>query len=446
MAISIVGLLLLGVLAFVAIGYFTLAIGLSSKESTRAVGRVMLLVPAFVIVIGIAGLAMMFVLKPTPTATSDIQIAEAPASVSQNYEANAPDGSWGVSASDPETVVRHIEMQREEMERRHVVTLRNLQGQNDANQEQLRALAGELAVEKGEEPDEALKDLETTLSESAPTRIGENTVKEDAIPEPLTTLAQRLLDHPSYRVEGIAESPEGLRFLGNDKQEIEGFEAISGMTPVGHWASQTVFRAAKRPKWANDGHSGPVFQEVAAGIHDEANAFAEGDDNSLRPEFWAIRTDPERDFDDSLRAMPALVREKAAQFAREQLGMSHSDALLAANQLSDGYIHDNMIDAYWVEPVDSSYGVWVRSHALVKIDHGAMQAMQDNARRQAISTRLTIAIATFGALLITLTGVFLYMLAMRKTGGEGRWRLRIAFALGILLLVGTVLGGLMVVA
>ncbi len=150
---------------------------------------------------------------------------------------------------------------------------------------------------------------------------------------------------------------------------------------------------------------------------------------------WPVKCDPRPSQSEcEEEALPAAVDQVIAEYIKTKLKLGRQAARLV--RLPRSYVREQMIgDDVWVEPVEVSFGDWVRLHALVKFDRRANALIAERWATVEHIDRLA-GVAVAGAiLLLLLASAYTLLKIDLVTGGKYRGRLRLLVAATILLLV-----------
>lgn len=147
---------------------------------------------------------------------------------------------------------------------------------------------------------------------------------------------------------------------------------------------------------------------------------------------WPVVTDPRPDIEETLAdALPEAVRAAVGEYVQTKLDLGSAAARQAG--FDPDYAIDRLVgNDLWAETVDTSFGPWVRLHALVKFDHQANQLLQERWAAAQMMRRLWGAGAATCAALFLLAVAYCYLKIDLITGGSRRWLLRFAAILVIL--------------
>ncbi len=156
---------------------------------------------------------------------------------------------------------------------------------------------------------------------------------------------------------------------------------------------------------------------------------------------WPVVTDPRPDEEETFsEALPEAIRAAVREYVQTKLGLTSADARLVA--LDPDYAMTHLVDGdLWTEPVATSFGPWVRVHAMVKFDHEANVVLKERFAAAQVERRLWGAGAVACGLLFLLAVAYCYLKIDLASGGSRRWLLRFAAILVILVSI-LVTGGL----
>lgn len=156
---------------------------------------------------------------------------------------------------------------------------------------------------------------------------------------------------------------------------------------------------------------------------------------------WPVVTDPRPDVDETLsEALPEAVRAAVGEYVETKLELGSAAARQVG--LDPDYAMAHLIgNDLWTETVDTSFGPWVRLHALVKFDHEANVVLKEHWAAAQVTRRLWGAAAATCVVLFLLAVAYCYLKIDLLTGGSRRWLLRFAVIVVILVSI-LVTGGL----
>ena len=247
-----------------------------------------------------------------------------------------------------------------------------------------------------------------------------------------------ILERAATPSAGSLEAAEAERGAGQTKDSDAGVEAGEGKG-----AAKPAAKELPKEKPAEAESESPPPGEVPVGLSIEK-----------RPEWvgrkpykessvfcWPVVTDPRPDEEETFsEALPEAIRAAVREYVQTKLDLESAAAREVA--LDPDYAMSHLVGGdLWTEPVATSFGPWVRAHALVKFDHEANVVLKERFAAAQVARRLWVAGAVTCALVFLLAVAYCYLKLDLASGGSRRWLLRFAAILVILVSI-LVTGGL----
>ena len=147
---------------------------------------------------------------------------------------------------------------------------------------------------------------------------------------------------------------------------------------------------------------------------------------------WPVVSDPRPDPEETFsEALPEAIRAAVREYVQTKLDLESAAAREVA--LDPDYAMSHLVGGdLWTEPVATSFGPWVRVHALVKFDLEANVVLKERFAAAQVARRLWGAGGIACGLLFLLAVAYGYLKIDLASGGSRRWLLRFAAILVIL--------------
>jgi hypothetical protein len=146
---------------------------------------------------------------------------------------------------------------------------------------------------------------------------------------------------------------------------------------------------------------------------------------------WPVTLDPRATKSEAEEELlPAAANAVIAEYARKKLKLDITPYQQSSGgwpYLPEEYVRGQMIGGdVWAEPVNVSFGRWIRLHALLKFDRQTNERLRERWKDGETVRRLANVGVLGTCLLLALATAWAYLKADLATAGRYRWRLRLA--------------------